>query len=413
MSVFKPELVPQILDALSRHSTGKKPENVIKFLSDRGFLVGGDVDEFRRFQYVFAREHYGKDRLQLFLLASEDCNFRCKYCYEQFARGTMQPNIRLGVKRYLTKQVPRLRRFRLEWFGGEPLYGMEVIADIAPLALELAEKHSVEYGSKITTNAYLLTPDVLDRLLAWRIMEYQITLDGPPEFHNRYRPGRDGSPTFDTILNNLKAMQGRHDDFHVMLRVNFDQDNASSLDQLLDILQRELHADQRFRLVFRNIRRWGGAGDEQLNICTPEETKEVYGRMETEARKRGLLLTGTVHNVAGLGARVCYAARPNSFIIGATGKVMKCTIDLDSNDRNVVGSINETGELILDDNKMALWTELAFERDKKCQKCTMLPTCAGMSCPLTRLQNNESPCIAARTSFKESLRKAAGDFPGI
>src|SRR3712207_7092344 len=32
------------------------------------------------------------------LLASEDCNFRCTYCYEDFARGTMQPEVREGIK---------------------------------------------------------------------------------------------------------------------------------------------------------------------------------------------------------------------------------------------------------------------------------------------------------------------------
>lgn len=411
MSVFKPDLVPLVKEVLCKVGVNERKAGITKFLVDRGFLVDRTVNEFRRFRYAFGKEHYTKDRLQLFLLASEDCNFRCRYCYESFARGTMEPSVRTAVKRYLEKQLPTLRRFRLEWFGGEPLYGMEAIADIAPFALELSLKNHVDYASKITTNAYLLTPEVIERLFAWHILNYQITLDGPPEHHNRSRPARDGGPTFDTILANLKAMRRRDEDFHVMLRVNFDRDNEPALDQLLDILKQELGADQRFRLTFRAIRRWGGMRDDELNICTDEEARSIYWRMEAEARKRGLLLTGTIHNAGGLGAQVCYAARPNSFVIGATGKVMKCTIQLDSDDSNIVGKINDLGDLVLDENKMSIWTEPAFEDDVKCKKCVFVPSCYGMSCPLIRLQTKNSPCISEKTTFKRSLRIAAGDFP--
>ena len=410
LSSFNSELAPKVLQLLSRRGVEGKAEGLIKFLADRGFLVNAEIDEIRRFRYAFNKHHYAKDRLQLFLLSSEDCNFRCKYCYENFPRGTMEPWVRRAVSEYLRKQVPVLKKFILEWFGGEPLYGMEAIAEIAPLARELAEKHSVDYLSKMTTNAYLLTPEVVERLFAWRILNFQITLDGPPEHHDRCRPGRDGSPTFATILENLKSLQKRKEDFHVMLRINFDRDNTPGLEELLDILQRELHTDSRFRLIFRGIGKWGGPGDDELNICAPDEVTEIRYRMEAEARKRGLILTGTIFNAGGLGAQVCYASRPNSFIIGATGKIMKCTIELDTNDRNVVGRIDETGDLILDDNKMSLWTDLAFDSDTNCKKCVFIASCAGMSCPLIRFQTNESPCVTEKTTFKRLLRNAAGDF---
>jgi uncharacterized protein len=410
MSLFKPRLVPRVLETLSQRGIEGKPEGLIKFLADRGFLVPAEINELRRFRHVFNQDHYAKDRLHLFLLSSEDCNFRCKYCYEKFERGTMEPWVRSAVKQYLAKQMPGLKRFKLEWFGGEPLYGMEAIAEIAPVALELAQKHSIEYTSRMATNGYLLTPDIVDKLFAWGILIYQITLDGPPEHHDRCRPGRDGSPTFGTILENLKAMQRRSETFQVLLRINFDRDNSPGLTPLLDILERELEGDSRFRFAFRTIARWGGEADDQLNICTPEESSRLYERMEAEVKKRGLILDGSIYNAGGIGAHVCYAARPTSFIIGATGKVMKCTIELDTNDRNVVGNINEAGDLTLDDNKMSLWTEPAFESDHKCQKCIMMPSCAGMSCPLIRFQTDDSPCVAERTTFKKELRKAAAEF---
>jgi len=207
-------------------------------------------------------------------------------------------------------------------------------------------------------------------------------------------------------------MHHRTEDFYVTIRINFDRDNASDLDRLLDILERELQADQRFHLAFRGIGKWGGPADDQINVCTPDERIDTVWRMREEARKRGLVLQGDIQHAGGIGTKVCYAARPDSFIIGATGKIMKCTVELDTNDRNVVGRIDELGHLTLDDNKMSLWTDPAFESDTNCQKCTFLPTCQGMSCPLLRWQKNESPCISERTTFKRLLRNAAGDFSG-
>ena len=41
----------------------------------------------------------------------------------------------------------------------------------------------------------------------------------------------------------------------------------------------------------------------------------------------------------GSAREVCYAARPYNFIVGASGKLMKCTIALDTQDANVLGRI--------------------------------------------------------------------------
>jgi len=38
------------------------------------------------------------DRLQLILLPTEQCNFRCTYCYEDFAIGRMSDAVVAGVK---------------------------------------------------------------------------------------------------------------------------------------------------------------------------------------------------------------------------------------------------------------------------------------------------------------------------
>lgn len=70
---------------LDKHSS-----DILQQLLADGFIVEDKTDE----QAIARMKHYDSiyDRtLSVTLLASEECNFRCKYCYEQFAGGNMEP----------------------------------------------------------------------------------------------------------------------------------------------------------------------------------------------------------------------------------------------------------------------------------------------------------------------------------
>jgi uncharacterized protein len=407
MSIFEAEQKPAIEALLSQKGFEAGPQGVVQYLFRRGFLIKRGTDEYRRIQLGFGHQHYRTDALELILLASEDCNFRCEYCYEDFARGTMLPAVRNGVKNLVRNRLHGLRRLSVSWFGGEPLYGWEAIEDLAPFFLATAEEHSIRFSNHMTTNGYLLTPDVAEKLLSWKINAFQITIDGPAENHDRMRPARDGQGTFGVILENLKALSHRSEDFFVDIRINFDRGNAPHLAKLLDILEREFQHDPRFKLRFRAIGQWGGPNDAQLDVCGFEESSRITLQMKAEARKRGLRLSDDIRKMPGLGGQVCYAARPYNYIVGADGKLMKCTIDLAKEDRNVVGRLTESGDLYLDEDKMALWTEPAFERDTKCQKCVVLPACQGVFCPQIRMDTGASPCTPLRMGAKREILEAA------
>lgn len=407
MSVFRASQRSSMEALLSRKGFEAKPTGIVEYLLKRGFLVQEGTDELRRVRLGFGQQQYRNDILQLILLASEDCNFRCQYCYEDFARGTMQPWVRTGIKKLVAKRAPKLRSLSISWFGGEPLYGFAAIEDLAPFFIETADEHSLAFSSRMTTNGYLLTPEVAERLLAWRINGFQITLDGIASDHDRNRPTRDGEGTFAVIFENLKSLRQRSEDYEVDIRINFDRNNHSSLRSLLDDLEAEFGGDPRFQLRFRAVGQWGGPNDSSLDVCGRDESKRIQMEMKAEARRRGLRLSDDAAGMQQIGGHVCYAARPYNFIVGATGKLMKCTIELDKKERNVVGELSAEGELLLNFDRMALWTDPAFESDAKCQKCTVLPVCQGISCPLVRFETNDSPCIPSRLGAKQELRLAA------
>ena len=405
MNAFSAEQAPKVKALLYRSGFSAAPTSLAKYLIDRGYVVKEGVNEYRQIQLAFGKSHYRSDSLELILLTSEDCNFRCRYCYEEFARGTMLPWVRTAIKRLVEKRIGRLQYLATSYFGGEPLYGWKAIEDLAPFFLEQANAHSIPLIGTMTTNGYLLSPDIAEQLLSWKITNFQITLDGSPETHNCSRPTRDGQPTFGTIFENLRSMHQRNTSFHVDLRVNFDNQNRSGISSLLDLLAKEFGDDPRFEMRFRAVGKWGGPNDALLDVCG-QDAKQVKAALEAEASRRGLRNAGGLTEINHVGGEVCYAARPYNFIIGAHGKLMKCTIALDKEDYNVVGMIRENGELTIDQDKLALWTEPAFEHDRQCGKCIVLPVCQGMYCPMIRIEEDVSPCTPTRRSVKGELLAA-------
>ncbi len=402
ITVFKPADRNTVIGVLKKKGFVAAKTKFVKYLADRGYLVQSGVNEYRLFQQLFGQQHYRADALELILMSSEDCNFRCTYCYEDFKRGTMLPAVRDSLKSLVLKRIDKLNRLNISWFGGEPLYGFEAIEDLAPFFLKVANEHGVPYTSSMTTNGYLLTPEVADKLLAWRVFSFQITLDGLPEHHNHTRVGRDGSPTFDRIFSNLKALAQRDENFHIGLRVNFDQTSAHGLSEFVDLMANEFRHDPRYSLHLHPVGKWGGPNDAQLDVCGGEDVIAIKRDILAQARRQGLHFN-SLRDAARLGSKVCYAARPYNFLIGATGKVMKCTVVLDKDESNVIGRVTPEGDMELDDTRLALWTEPAFEQDGKCRKCVMLPNCQGISCPLVRIERDVQPCIPTRSNPKGEL----------
>src|SRR5687768_15924565 len=400
ISIFSPQQRQAVQALLTSGYTGEA-KGIIKYLSERGFLIPKGTNEYRQIQLGFGHTHYRQDIFELILLASEDCNFRCTYCYEDFARGTMQPSVREGIKRLVEKKAPRLRYLTIGWFGGEPLYGFKAMEDLGPFFVEIAEKYSIRFFSHITTNAYLLTPDVAEKLLAWRVVNYQITLDGMRDQHNKKRPARDGSGTFDTILSNLRSMKQREENFRVRIRINYDRENYPHLEELLSLLGEDFGGDPRFTVAFHAVGRWGGANDADLEVCGIDEGKLVREQLRKSAIDRGFDPPGTLRNQNSPGKNVCYAARPYNFTVSADGKLMKCTVLLDKYEHNIVGKLTPDGEMNLNLENYSRWVEPAFESDTTCQKCPLLPTCQGISCPMIRIQNHARPCA---TTPKKTLR---------
>jgi uncharacterized protein len=305
--------------------------------------------------------------LHLILMPTEACNFRCVYCYEDFQYKRMEPWVVRGVKSWLERRAPELTSLTLSWFGGEPLLARDLVEEMMVDAKRIQDTHGIQQlYSNMTTNGYTLTPTVLERLLKLGVSDYQISFDGPKEFHDRKRLRADGKGTFDRIWGNIEAARQVSGEFTITVRVHVDHENREAMPKFIDQFATSFADDQRFDLFIRGLSRLGGPNDSNLDILDGEESAEVIGRLRDNARARGLKLAESKGGVP-----ICYASRANSFVVRANGRLNKCTVALE-HPNNQVGAIREDGTVALDASRMSRWMRGLKTEDPEELGCPMI-----------------------------------------
>ena len=213
------------------------------------------IEELKETQLLSVLSH---SILDLHILPTEKCNFRCTYCYEDFLIGKMNKSIINGIKNLIKKRMPELKQLRLSWFGGEPLAAIDVVDDISHFSKNLADEKGCLYNFGMTTNGYLLDQARLNRVIHAGVTSFQISIDGPEHIHDKTRLRADGSGTFRKIWNNLLNMANSSYKFEVVLRVHVTPENYAFLPELIDKLKTNFRNDKRFSVFIKAIANLGG-----------------------------------------------------------------------------------------------------------------------------------------------------------
>lgn len=318
-------------------------------------MLGTEKKKFEEIAYSFSNEV-----LHLILLPTEKCNFRCTYCYEDYSIGKMSDQVKNGIKNLIKLRAPELKMLSIDWFGGEPLSAKPVLYDIGSYAYDIAKKYQIKFGGGITTNGYNLNTITLRKLFDINVKNFQISLDGPPDIHDKTRIRIDGSGSFNKIWDNLRLMKSFDDDFNVKLRIHITPDNYTEIYRLIDLIRAEFEGDERFKVFLKAISNLGGTNAGTFAIFKDEGKSVIDDLMEYA---KGLY----PHNVVN-SDYVCYAAKPNNYVIRADGTIAKCTVAF-SHPANSIGKLREDGTMELDKEKLQFWNKPALELNTKALKC--------------------------------------------
>lgn len=330
-------------------------------------------------------------RLDLTLLSTERCNFRCSYCYETFEHGRMPPHVVEGICNLITTRAQNgLEELTLTWFGGEPLLGWKPLVAIASHAKKLSDEFGFTMHGGLTTNGYNLDAEKLATLVDLGQDFFQISLDGWAEVHDRTRRRADGAGTFDVIWANLLSARDSAHEFVIQLRVHINDSNYESLLTLCAEIRREFGEDKRFVVDFQDVRDMGGENGAMIVPVEAAEFQDIKVRLRrvlagqeaNPVRSRPTIAVAIVDaqetNAAGAeksseppkkryesaGGRegykadenyICYAAKPNHLLIRSTGRVGKCTVALDD-PRNDLGFIRPDGTIELNQDLARMWS---------------------------------------------------------
>ncbi|MHC5893000.1 radical SAM protein [Nostoc sp.] len=289
---------------------------------------------------------------QLIILPTEKCNFRCTYCYEDFAVGKMKQETIQGIKALLEKRCADLRYLSISWFGGEPLTAKDIVLEISKYTISLIYRYPrLHYKGDMTTNGYLLDYKTVAALASVGVRDYQISLDGPREVHDQSRIRADGKSTYDQIWTNLLAIRDSSLPVSVILRIHFTVDTLKLIDPLIVDIKREFLHDPRFSILFKAIERLGGENDASIKIFSETEKQEAIKSLQTKLFGENL---ASSQNYSLSDDYVCYASRPNSLVIRSNGDVGKCTVAL-YDERNKVATLQPDGTLKVIPGRLAPW----------------------------------------------------------
>jgi uncharacterized protein len=145
---------------------------------------------------------------------SADCNLRCRYCfyldhlrfYPAEAEHRMSDRtLERLVASYMATDQPT---HTFIWQGGEPtLLGLDFFRRVTDLQQRHGRRGAV-VANMLQTNATLITDGLARHLAQYRFL-VGVSLDGPPDVHDRYRRTRDGAGTHAEVVRGIDRVR-RH-----------------------------------------------------------------------------------------------------------------------------------------------------------------------------------------------------------
>jgi uncharacterized protein len=376
---------------------GCAPE-LLKRLALGRMLLADEADELDLLAKRYSFTRHDRSHLALTIVTSLGCNFDCPYCFEAKHPSILSPEVEQSVLRLLDAQLPRIRTFDVTWFGGEPLVGKRPLLALSDAFIGRCDATKVTYSASIVTNGYLLTRETCAELRERRVTSAQVSLDGPPDVHDRMRPLVGGGRSFRRIVENLHHAVEMLD---IAIRVNVDTGNIGRVEELLRILAGEGFSGKLTVYPGQIV----GVADMPT---MPSARYKVRCLTNPEFAQAALAVDGLVARY-GFGrpglprptGAPCTAVRSNELVVGSKGELYKCW-DSVGNPLEVIGHIGDYENL---NGRRAKWLAYDPFANDECRGCIALPVCMG-GCAhhaMDKLQY-ENRCGAFRHTHAEQVR---------
>jgi len=391
------EIIKSILKDPNGFSFDSEEKNKLKDdLLSGSFLIGEELDEI---EFLKMRNRVGRfstDFFGLTVAPTLECNFKCEYCFEKVKRESMTKEVEEAIIKMVEEKIATARGFSVTWFGGEPLLRMDVIERLSRAFKKLCEANKVAFSPQsIITNGYLLTGENARRLKDLNITKAQITIDGPPELHDKRRKLKNGKSTFARIIENIRESK---DIMSIVVRVNVDEDNYNHLDRLYNLFDENGFTGKVPLYLGRVVSSTNACADVSSRCFSIKDFSNI---VLASIKKDFKVKPYTQYpNLTHFG--VCGADKYNSYVVTPAGILFKCWNETSFDEEKSVGNLlNKKMEPIHIRNltRYLNWDPFSI---KKCVNCKFLPICGG-GCPYFSLNSMDS-CTTWKYHLKEMLK---------
>ncbi len=149
------------------------------------------------------------------------CNLNCSYCYylEKEKLYKNKGSFRMSdellakfIKQYIW--VQEVKTIQFVWQGGEPtLLGLEYFKKVVELQKKFADGKRIE--NSFQTNGTLLDDEWCAFFKKHNFL-IGISIDGPRHIHDAHRLYRNGTPSFEKVMNGIMLLQKHKVDFNTL-----------------------------------------------------------------------------------------------------------------------------------------------------------------------------------------------------
>ncbi|NJE40885.1 radical SAM protein, partial [Faecalicoccus pleomorphus] len=322
------------------------------------------------------------DTLTVTLIVTQQCNFRCSYCYEKFKNLKLSDNSYRSIFTFIKKQMEsnEFKNVRINLFGGEPLLVYnDIISFLESLNAYLKTK-KINFSIGMTTNGYLLDIEKYKTLVDLGLTDVQVTLDGFSKTHNKTRHLANREGTWNVIIQNLKKISQYPKHSKIILRTNFNSEVIESEKKFL-IFCKDYFENQ-FIMHFEAIKPFN---KNYKGECYDQE-KEHENIIKLIQFCKHNQINHIFKDVLSRGFYACPQCSKNSYVFDPELNLMKCTVLFDF-DKNQIGRLNSDGKLIINNN-INLWNGYT----ESCKECNVYPVCLGRKCLGGALKNKKPKC---------------------
>jgi uncharacterized protein len=385
-------LKQETFESLGNGNLSSSDENL---LSNLGMIVDDRQAEQDAVLGFMDKVNAKSTGLSLMVVLNLDCNFACTYCYEGDMKGKHYMSADTAdrlidfIKERLTEDKKSLI---VDFYGGEPLLSAGLIKHISQALKSVAENKGATYDFTLVTNGSLFTRQVAQALVPLGLKSVKITLDGPAEIHNRYRPFTSGAGSFNTIIKNIKETW---DLVKIGIGGNFERGNYGEFVALLDYLAKEGLTPDKIPMVKFDPVMNGSEHDTLPTAYTGGCTSinepwigEAAAFLREEILKRG-------YNTLKIAPMTCMVERADSYVVNFDGGIYKCP--------GFLGKKGfEVGDVRTGVMDYASTYKLGNWKNEACMACEYLPLCFGGCRYMSYIRDGNTDTVDCQKAYLDA-----------